>query len=126
MPTSILHVHQHLQTSSPHILALSETQTNPTSNTTHLLCSGNEIHTKFRFKKGLWFTHNTIYLANYNESSKQTMITKQTTPNSAFLEILIAGNDGAFVFTLVEKKIICSHWWNITHFTFQNEAKSSF
>lgn len=46
-------VHQHLQSIKPHILALSETQISPKSDSTYLLCPGYELHSKFRFKGGV-------------------------------------------------------------------------
>lgn len=46
-------VHQQLQTSRSHILALTETQIKPTSHTIHLLRPGYELQTNFLFKNGL-------------------------------------------------------------------------
>lgn len=46
-------VHQHLENAQPHVLALTETQINPSTNTTYLRFNGYELHTRFRFKGGL-------------------------------------------------------------------------
>lgn len=73
LKSNISVVHQHLQTSRHDILALTETQMTPISNTTLLLYPGYELHGKFRFKNRL-FTHNTLYFSNDKNTSKLMMI----------------------------------------------------
>jgi Reverse transcriptase (RNA-dependent DNA polymerase)/Endonuclease-reverse transcriptase len=51
--TNINAVHQHLETSRPHILLLTETQISNSHDTTHLLCPGYQLQHNFRYKGGV-------------------------------------------------------------------------